>query len=595
MALSGTLTTNTITAVGSKYPRSMVFSWTATQDTTNNKSTISWTLKAGTAGSSGTWVTFNDITLTINGTQAYRNTTKGTYKCYANQTISTGTVTIAHNDDGTLSVPVSMSAGIYVWAINATAEGTMVLDDIPRAATITAAPNFTDEDNPTITYTNKAGSSVDSLAVCITLDGDNDDIAYRTISKTGSSYTFSLTSAERAVLYNACTTGQSRSVGFYLRTIIGGNTFYSKVWRTLTIANAAPTVSISAVDTNSTTIALTGSSSKLIKYFSNVKVTGTATTKKGATISSYKITNSNKTINASSGTFSAVDNNTFRYYVTDSRGITSYALAALSMVSYVKLTCNLNVDMPDTDGNVSFTIKGNCFNGSFGASTNSITIQYRYKKDNGSYGSWTTVTPTYSGNTYTKTVSLTGLDYKSAYTFQARAVDSLMTKSSSEKTVKATPVFDWGEGDFKFNVPVYAGNYSLHAANRAISITMMLDCACSAGANYSSAYTNYCAYLNGNVLNIYFSATRSSAASGNITDEVMASFTITHNGYINNAFGTSFITNQLGACEVSNFDNDGETLTFDVKLTATAISSSYFSGYFNVPVVVNTNMYNYWG
>jgi hypothetical protein len=39
--------------------------------------------------------------------------------------------------------------------------------------------------------------------------------------------------------------------------------------------------------------------------------------------------------------------------------------------------------------------------------------------------------------------------------FQAYAVDKLATVESVERNVKATPVFDWGESDFKFNVPVF--------------------------------------------------------------------------------------------------------------------------------------------
>ena len=51
-------------------------------------------------------------------------------------------------------------------------------------------------------------------------------------------------------------------------------------------------------------------------------------------------------------------------------------------------------------------------------------------------------------------VNLTGLNYQSIYTFQAKAVDKVVTIETTEKRVKTTPVFDWGEDDFEFNVPV---------------------------------------------------------------------------------------------------------------------------------------------
>jgi hypothetical protein len=116
--------------------------------------------------------------------------------------------------------------------------------------------------------------------------------------------------------------------------------------------------------------------------------------------------------------------------------------------------------MPDTAGNMAVMVTGNYFNGSFGAKSNSLSVYYRYKTVGGSYSSWTAMTVTKSGNTYSATVNITGLDYKTAYVFQAYAKDELATFYSAEKTVKATPVFDWGESDFKFNVPVTMAGYT---------------------------------------------------------------------------------------------------------------------------------------
>lgn len=58
-------------------------------------------------------------------------------------------------------------------------------------------------------------------------------------------------------------------------------------------------------------------------------------------------------------------------------------------------------------------VKGtdNYFNGSFGKVANTLTVQYRYKTQGENYGSWTTVTATKSGNTYSATASISGLNY----------------------------------------------------------------------------------------------------------------------------------------------------------------------------------------
>jgi hypothetical protein len=46
------------------------------------------------------------------------------------------------------------------------------------------------------------------------------------------------------------------------------------------------------------------------------------------------------------------------------------------------------------------------------------------------------------------------LSYDKSYVFQCRAVDKLATIASGQYTVRLLPIFDWGENDFNFNVPV---------------------------------------------------------------------------------------------------------------------------------------------
>ena len=64
------------------------------------------------------------------------------------------------------------------------------------------------------------------------------------------------------------------------------------------------------------------------------------------------------------------------------------------------LTCVMKDNKPDTQGNFTFEVDGNCFNGNFGAATNMLTVQYRYKEGNGSYSSWQNMSVSRSGNTY---------------------------------------------------------------------------------------------------------------------------------------------------------------------------------------------------
>jgi hypothetical protein len=97
---------------------------------------------------------------------------------------------------------------------------------------------------------------------------------------------------------------------------------------------------------------------------------------------------------------------------------------------------------------------GNYFNGTFGKVANTLQVQYRYKPRNGSFGSWVNMTHTISGNSYSATANVTGLNYQEAYVFETRAIDQLATVSSGSSALKGTPVFHWGENDFTFEVPV---------------------------------------------------------------------------------------------------------------------------------------------
>lgn len=369
---------------------------------------------------------------------------------------------VAHNADGTKSITIT---GVYAiqstlsgtWYPDLTATGTVSLDDIPRQANINSAPNFTDDENPKITYTNSAGTKATSLQACISLDGSNDDIAYRDISMTGSSYTFSLTDAERNVLRNATTTSNSRTVYFYLKTVIGTNTFYSKVAKTLSIADGTPTLSPVVEDTLEASLNYTGDSSVVIKGYNSMRVVSGATARKNATISSVKITCGSKSITTTSGIFENAESGTFVFTCTDSRGNTVSQTINLTLIDYVKLTCNLTGNPPTTDGVFRFAVSGKYFPQNLGETANTLTVMYRYK-GTGDYCDWITLTPTIGSNyAYEANETIEGLDYKTTYTFQAKATDKITTIETGEIKVKTQPVFDWSSEDFRFNVPVYIG------------------------------------------------------------------------------------------------------------------------------------------
>lgn len=439
----------------SNKPINLYVTYDISQSIANNQSTITCGMYITTppGWNIGPWTDYGSYLPTTGSTF-----THSLPNFSGSHTITSGrTMTVNHDSAGNATATIYWKAGYNAsWGGFQKPSGSfnITLPQIPRQANLSSAPNFNDEDNPTINYSNPAGNSVSSLQACISLTGSTDDIVYRDVSKTGTSYTFNLTTAERNVLRNACTTANSRNVIFFLKTVIGGNTFYSTITRTLSIVNANPTLNPTVTDSNSTTVALTGSSANLVKYYSNAAWAFNASALKGASITSYSLTNGSKSSTNSSGTFDNIESNSFVFTVKDSRGNQTSITRTPTMVDYVKLSTNLQVYV-DVAGTATLTIDGNYFNNSFGSQSNTLTVKYRYKTSGGSYGSWTTGTATKSGNTYHLTPAITGLDYRASYVFQVQALDKLMTATSPEIAAKALPVFDWWKDGFEFNVPVY--------------------------------------------------------------------------------------------------------------------------------------------
>lgn len=441
----------------------LIVEWTSSSNINTNSSTVACKVKLYCPYRLGISERKNNR-LIINGTTYYFDTPALSNYNAATHTLATiNGGSIPHNADGSKNITITCYFDIEI-AINdkyygtLTATDTVALDTIPRQATLTAAPNFNDEGNPVISYSNLAGDSVSSLQACITdINGQTIYVPYRDISKTGSSYTFSLTTAERNTLRNATPNSNTMAVRFYVKTVIGENTYYSSLTKTLTIVNANPTLNPRVVDEGSVSTTLTGDPNKVIKGYNYMAVAANATAFKGATIKSYKITCGEHSTTNASGYFSGVESGTFVFTVSDSRGNTATKTITKTLINYIQLTCNQTIVPPTTDGVMEINIDGNYFNGSFGAVANTLVVQYRMKTNSGSYGSWTTATATLNGSKYTAKITISGLTYTNSYTIQSRAADKIYDgnsepiKTTAEKKVKTLPVFDWGESDFNIN------------------------------------------------------------------------------------------------------------------------------------------------
>ena len=427
-----------------------------------NTSPVKWTLTV--TGGSSSYYTTGPTTVNINGKVVYY---KGkvlwdTYEFPAAKGSVSGVINIPHDELGNAVVEVSIRTNIYTGVLE-TRSGTWELDPIARYANITKAPAFTDEENPSITYANYAGNLVDNLQVAISTDGKTALVPYRNISVSGTTYRFSLTNAERDALRAASSKSNNLAVKYLLKTTIGDVEGVTVAASTMKIVNAQPVVNPVIIDTNSASAGVTGDYSVLVALHSTARVTLNATAQKKATIVSRRV-EQGKNVLSGDGTFLVSSADPIRITVTDSRGNTTSLTASNKIVPYLDPTCIIEHALPDANGEMLLSVIGNAYNGLIGKTKNTLTVQYRHRVGYGEYGKWVTISNlSQDGNEYAAAVLVTGLDYKSRHTFQARVVDAIHTDGveSTEQTFIAEPTFDWSENDFNFNVPVTMSGHQI--------------------------------------------------------------------------------------------------------------------------------------
>ena len=430
--------------------------------TENNTSDIKWTLTV----SGDSYYYDTGVQIIINGTQVYHSEVHWDGGFPAKPGSTSGTVTgIAHNSsDGTKSISVVFKAYVYSYAYKDYG-GTMELTSIPRASQI----GVTDANigsTSTITINKMSSSFTTSLYYRIKGASSWTTIVSKTANP---SYAFTVPTSLYSSIPNAKTiVCEFKAETYSGSTLVGTSNVVSATFT----ATGNPVInSTSAVDTNSTTTALTGSSSKIVKYASNMKVTVTTTPQNSSTIKSITINGITATLSTSSGvttgvvTITGPTSSTYSVVVTDSRGYTaskSVTIASSNFINYIPLTITnyAVVRNTPTDGKVNISANGNYYNGSFGSVSNTLTIQYRYREKNGTWGSWTTISN--SNYTYSVTKQLTGFNYQKQYDFELKAADKVSTLTITGIVLsKGIPIVNWEDSFFNVNGELRRNNQNL--------------------------------------------------------------------------------------------------------------------------------------
>lgn len=473
MALSGTI--NGRVTLNSRF-MSFYITWSANQNVEGNYSDVTVTsywktnnTRWGfdTEGSRAASITINGNTTSISKRFDSTNGTGTGWKKENPWAIQTVTERVYHNSDGSKSISISARANGYAASYgpsnssassgDCTASGTISLDTIPRASKVSAT-NADIGSTSTITVSRYSTSfkhtvSFSCPGISDTVIESDSEASVIPWNVPVSIYA-TIPAAKYATVTITCRT-YSKDTG----ALIGKTTATMKA-----IANeeeCKPTVSGTVTDVNATTVSLTGNAKTLIRYKSTASCKIVATAKNSASISAQYVNG----LSIPSATVEIQNSEavSFDFSATDSRGYSASALVKPTVIPYIPLTINPTFKRVSPTSNIiTVEFYGNFFSGNFGASSNSLTVKYRYKE----YGTetWSAYVAISSSSinipgdgTYNSNGAVTigsNFDYRKSYDMEIVAQDGsgtavLSDVSSVEQVTRGEPVFDWSNEDFR--------------------------------------------------------------------------------------------------------------------------------------------------
>ncbi len=374
---------------------------------------------------------------------------------------ASGSVTIAHNSDGTksTSVQLRMRSGTdqnnanppYTYSAGTSGTSNLTLTTIPRTSVITVPSTVTVGTAFDITI-NRASSNFTHKVEFIYNNASTVISSNATTSATHTVPTSFASNLANVSSVNATikvtTLNGSTTIGSTSTTVAVTIPDSWKSDQTLTMAITDTGKAPSGTLLSDSTIGITDA---IVVGLSVKAVKITASAQHSATIKSIKVVNGSQSKSlTASGTvsFSNPSSDTFTAELTDSRGYVKTVTKKVSMIQYINPTVD-DVTIERTSATASTAVlsaKGKVFNGSVGkiANKGAVTWTSSIKDTSGTFGT------TLSGNNWnSNNVNVSGTDPSNSFTFTVTITDSL--GGTATRTVSlgvATPDFFIGKGKF---------------------------------------------------------------------------------------------------------------------------------------------------
>lgn len=449
MASSGSMNTGSVEGMY------LEFSWSIkSQSIAENKTTINWKLTSKRNDANTTrYVYCGNYQVKIDGQILFSKPSSYREPLYHNQTVASGTHTMSHNSAGEKSFPAYIHAGIYEYAVNASASKTFTLNTIPRKATIHSLMDFNDETTNIVFGFKNPGNFTINIGIekwvnsSIVLNFRRNNVPNTKDANGVTWYNFQMTDTERNSLRNYMKDLKSMSIRLVIETQLPSGNDWSYEEKTVSIVNANPTFTgFSVKDINTSTVAITKNNLNILEGQSDVQVTVQgATGVKGATIKSYVVMQGNTTQSSTSSTVTlgkAIGENPIKVRIVDSRGnikeiskTLKYSGGNINLIRYRNpgitsaYTSRANGGT-DTLSHLNFISRVAYVCGA----NNTVITKYRIKESTAqNYGSWVTVTPSISyentDSIITVSTSLGHRDINKTFNVEVNISDGLKTDS----------------------------------------------------------------------------------------------------------------------------------------------------------------------
>lgn len=296
-------------------------------------------------------------------------------------------------------------------------------------------------------------------------DGNSGTVVHK-VTGVGTSYTWTPTQDEKDALYSKIPNdiefdGQLDVTTYYNGVLVRNSTNKDINYR---VRNSNPVFSATVInyeDTNTSTLAVTGDSSKIIQKLSPIKVTLPQSSKavaqnKASMIQYIAVLGEQEvTANYSDGdvtfTFNPLDakvDQTVTIKAIDSRGFQSQISRSITMVPYSSPVVNGTAKRKngfDNDTSILATgsISALMINGTQKNTLKSVKYHYRKTAEPATvstWANWSTLTATLSGTTYTTTVTHLDLDYTSSFYLEFQVTDAFQTKTYQMTVSQGKPI-----------------------------------------------------------------------------------------------------------------------------------------------------------